>query len=214
MRKGPRKELLQAFVCEGCSIGECLDTEKLAGAASAELGDPAKVRPGSLPSRERRGTEARVERGIPPPELCFAACSQRVNFDVFSPGSLEVDAVERVNIRELVAWTKPAQEEETQLLAEDYLKMGIAKAKTTQRPHREPKQAIEQGLLVVGGGIAGITAATEAAEAGRQVFLVEKEDELGGWVAKLHKIYPTRTPFRDLEAVPIAEKNRGHQGSF
>ena len=203
--EGPQKGTLQAFVCEGCSIGECLDTEKLAGAASAELGDPAKVRP-ALCLPENVEALKQELKGTSSAGVVLAACSQRVNFDVFSPGSLEVDAVERVNIRELVAWTKPAQEEETQLLAEDYLKMGIAKAKTTQQPHREPKQVVEQGLLVVGGGIAGITAATEAAEAGRQVFLVEKEDELGGWVAKLHKIYPTRTPFRDLEAVPIAEK--------
>lgn len=49
-------------------------------------------------------------------------------------------------------------------------------------------------LLVVGGGIAGITAALEAAEAGAQVFLVEKSPSLGGRVAQLARYFPKLCP--------------------
>ncbi|MEW6348001.1 MAG: FAD-dependent oxidoreductase [Thermodesulfobacteriota bacterium] len=52
----------------------------------------------------------------------------------------------------------------------------------------------EKTILVVGGGIAGITAALEAAEAGSKVILVEKLPYLGGRVARLHKYFPKLCP--------------------
>ncbi|MDP8239430.1 MAG: FAD-dependent oxidoreductase [Candidatus Hatepunaea meridiana] len=49
-------------------------------------------------------------------------------------------------------------------------------------------------LLVIGGGIAGITAAVEAAEVGKKVVLVEKEHWLGGRVVQMHKYFPKLCP--------------------
>jgi len=49
-------------------------------------------------------------------------------------------------------------------------------------------------LLVIGGGIAGITAAVEAAETGREVVLVEKQHQLGGRVLQMHKYFPKLCP--------------------
>ncbi len=54
--------------------------------------------------------------------------------------------------------------------------------------------AEEKTVLVVGGGISGITAAVEAAEAGCKVILVEKLPYLGGRVARLHKYFPKLCP--------------------
>ncbi len=51
-----------------------------------------------------------------------------------------------------------------------------------------------QSILVVGGGMTGLTAAIEAAEAGREVYLVEKNPYLGGRVAQLHKYFPKLCP--------------------
>ncbi len=53
---------------------------------------------------------------------------------------------------------------------------------------------VTQSILVVGGGISGLTAAIEAAEAGREVFLVEKNPYLGGRVAQLHQYFPKLCP--------------------
>jgi quinone-modifying oxidoreductase subunit QmoA len=47
-----------------------------------------------------------------------------------------------------------------------------------------------QSILVVGGGMSGLTAAIEAAETGREVYLVEKNPYLGGRVAQLHQYFP------------------------
>jgi quinone-modifying oxidoreductase subunit QmoB len=52
-----------------------------------------------------------------------------------------------------------------------------------------------QKLLVVGGGVAGLTAALEAAAAGAEVVLVEKEAQLGGFVATLKKRFPSSPPY-------------------
>jgi quinone-modifying oxidoreductase subunit QmoA len=50
--------------------------------------------------------------------------------------------------------------------------------------------ATNETILVVGGGISGMTAALEAAETGKQVVLVEKRPYLGGRVSQLYKYFP------------------------
>ncbi len=54
--------------------------------------------------------------------------------------------------------------------------------------------AVTQSILVVGGGMSGLTAAVEAAEAGHEVYLVEKNSYLGGRVAQLHQYFPKLCP--------------------
>ena len=60
-------------------------------------------------------------------------------------------------------------------------------------------------VVVIGGGIAGLTAAREAADTGFDVHLVEQSDRLGGWLAKQHLSVPTKPPYRDLEDTGIAD---------
>ncbi len=55
-------------------------------------------------------------------------------------------------------------------------------------------KAVTQSILVVGGGMSGLTAAIEAAEAGHEVYLVEKNPYLGGRVAQLHQYFPKLCP--------------------
>jgi heterodisulfide reductase subunit A len=50
---------------------------------------------------------------------------------------------------------------------------------------------MEQSALIVGGGIAGIEAALKLADAGKQVYLVERESSIGGHMAQLYKTFPT-----------------------
>jgi len=86
------------------------------------------------------------------------------------------------------------------MMAEDYLRMYLTKVqKMEQLAPYQPEEPINKSVLVVGGGIAGITAALETAKAGYQVYLVEKSDSLGGWLAKQYKSIPTKSPYRELE---------------
>ena len=110
--------------------------------------------------------------------VVVAACSPRFKAEAFNFNHGSV--LERVNLREHVAWCHKPKDEDTQMLAEDYLRMGIAQgAQDRTAPSRWPTR-FRKTLLVVGGGITGITAALEAAAAGYAVVLVEKEEELGG----------------------------------
>jgi quinone-modifying oxidoreductase subunit QmoB len=107
-----------------------------------------------------------------------------------------------VNVREQVVWSHPPNEDETQNLADDYLRMGIVRAQKAVPPVPYT-EARERTVLVVGGGAAGLTAAVEAAQTGFDVVLVEKSDRLGGYAARLHRQFPTRPPYRELEAVDV-----------
>ena len=194
---------LRTYVCTGCGIGECLSAARLAEVSESELGIPAKVHgPLCVPEGLEFLRKDLGEQGAD--QALIVACSHRVNWDVFAPDSLGVELVERVNVREAVAWSKPPNEEETQALAEDYVRMGVARAQKPTSPTAKGEPAT-RSLLVVGGGISGLTAAQEAADAGTEVVLVEKQDRLGGWVARLHKLYPTRPPYTDLQAPDIQD---------
>jgi quinone-modifying oxidoreductase subunit QmoB len=199
----PSTEKTDLYVCTGCGIGEAVDAEALAA-----LGESALKRPGSVhgPLCIPEGVQA-LREGLADSEatrVVIAACSERVNHDVFSPASLGVDMVGRVNIRELVAWSKPPGEPETQRLAEDYVRMGIQRLQWSRKPERQERD-IETSLLVVGGGVSGLTAALEAAKSGHEVHLVERLEELGGWTGRFAKQFPTRPPYRELEPVRIGE---------
>ena len=93
-----------------------------------------------------------------------------------------------------------------QMMAEDYLRMGMVNAEKIKLP--EPYQ-LEEGLnrkiMVIGGGITGISAALDAAATGYDVTIVEKEAQLGGWAAKVRKQLPMAYPYEELQAPVIAD---------
>ena len=198
----PTTERTDLYVCTGCGIGEAVDAAALAAVSDTELKRPGNIHgPLCIPE----GVAA-LRDGLAASEasrVVIAACSDRVNHDVFSPSSLGVDMVGRVNIREMVAWSKPPGEVQTQLLAEDYVRMGIQRLQWSRKPERQERE-IETSLLVVGAGVSGLTAALEAANSGHGVHLVERQEELGGWTARWAKLFPTQPPYRELEPVGIS----------
>lgn len=182
-------EKVGVFICTGCGI-EKLDIEKLK-AVSQEFGIEAKIHP-FLCSAE--GLEF-IKKDLPNLDaLVIAACSPRVKTAVFC---FDGKYVERVNLREGVVWSHEMNVH-TQELAEDYLRIGIVKAQKAEKP--EPyRQEISKDILVVGGGVSGLTAAIEIAKAGYRALIVEKEPELGGFARKLYKSLPTKPPYNRLE---------------
>ncbi len=67
-------------------------------------------------------------------------------------------------------------------------------AGATMTPETGQQRSVYRSILIVGGGIAGITAAVEAAEAGYEAVIVEKEPYLGGRVVQLYKYFPKLCP--------------------
>jgi quinone-modifying oxidoreductase subunit QmoB len=137
--------------------------------------------------------------------VALAACSRRAKTEAFDfPGV----AVTRANLREGVIWVQPdtAQARETtQEMAADYVRMACAEAKKLKVPEANAAAALCRRLLVVGGGLAGLTAAIEAAQLEYEVILVEKEPVLGGQVRSLWKRVPAREPYDAPVATGIEE---------
>lgn len=93
------------------------------------------------------------------------------------------------NIREHDSWIT-----DDQARATDKAKrlVGAAVMRVAYQEPLEPrKEPVTQAALVVGGGIAGIQSALSIAEAGYQVYLVEREPSIGGHMAQLDKTFPT-----------------------
>jgi quinone-modifying oxidoreductase subunit QmoB len=94
------------------------------------------------------------------------------------------------------------------MLANDYLKMGMIKVEKITLPDPYKLENFTKKILVIGGGITGISAAMDAAKAGYEVTIVEKEGKLGGYAAKIRKQLPVGEPYTSLVSPVIADKIR------
>ncbi len=183
------------YICEGCGIGSAIKTGKLLDSISDIHSVSVKKCHQALCSREavkiiKSDMETGELNGI-----VLGACSPRVNTTIFR---FENTQAERVNLREQVSWCSNPDNEDTQLMAEDYLRMSIAKILHTLLPHPYIAGNISSDILVVGGGISGITAAIGGARAGYNMVLIEKEPVLGGWMNRLHRQIPVSEPYSEL----------------
>ncbi len=175
------------YICSGCQIGDAIDTDKLGSLAD----QVSSVRLCSdhpyLCSHESREQIIRDVLEHRLDALVLAACSPRHAVKNFT---FEKVLTERVNLREGVAWTMEQGHEDTQAAAEDYLRMGIARTETSGLPDPYLLENPVSDILIIGGGISGIQSAIEAARCGYKVLLVEKENDLGGWLKHWHDIIP------------------------
>jgi len=190
------------FICTGYGIAEAIDVDALCKVATSEYRVPFCE---LVESCEGSALKAIVEKihseGLT--KVVIAGISPRC----YSAGAFPAEViVEKIALREHVVWTQPAGHEDTQMLAEDYLRMYIAKLQKMEIPEPfQPEEPIDKGILVVGGGIAGMTAALEAARAGYSVQLVEKTDRLGGWLARQHQSIPRKPPYVELEDTGVED---------
>jgi heterodisulfide reductase subunit A len=98
--------------------------------------------------------------------------------------------LEMANLREHCSWVHGGDKEGATAKAKDLVKSAVFRA-AHLRAREETRLPVVQAALVVGGGVAGIQASLDLAEAGYQVYLVEKEPSIGGIMAALDKTYPT-----------------------
>jgi quinone-modifying oxidoreductase subunit QmoB len=182
------------YFCTGCGIGEALDVQALVKVAKGEFRIQDVKEHSFLCGPEgvdliKKDIEAGANT------VTIAACSERVCYDVFNFGPSVI--VERVPLRERVAWVQEPGDEDTNMMAEDYVRMGLSRAKATELPEPFLVENPSKTILVVGGGLTGMTAALEAAGAGYEVVLVEKEATLGGWAGKVYKLPPLAEPYTE-----------------
>jgi heterodisulfide reductase subunit A len=125
--------------------------------------------------------------------IVIASCSPLLHEHTFrtavEKGGLNPFYFQMVNIRENVSWVHADR------IAATGKAKDLARAAVRRVFHHkslEPKRVrINPDVLVVGGGIAGIHAALTLANAGKKVYLVEKEPTIGGHMAMFDKTFPT-----------------------
>ncbi len=193
-----------AYLCTGCGIGNILDAEGLKSAASEsgiEMQEHECLCGAEGLALIKKDIE---EKGINTVVVC--ACSPRVLQQEFTFGEESITI--RGNLREQVAWIAGEAEkgdEFIQELGEDYVRMAVTRAKKSELPKPYQLENINKKILVMGGGLAGLTAASEAAKAGYEVTLVEKSDKLGGKALGWRKMFPTKFPYCELEQPNVEE---------
>ncbi len=195
-------ERVGVFLCTGCEIGGSVNTDGFEGLAR-ENGAVHFAKSECLCGAEGVASiRAAVDAGTVD-GLVIAGCSRRHKQQEFSFDPAKVQ-VERVALREQVAWTHAPGHEDTQALAEDLLRMGVVRAKKVI-PAKRQADTVDPTVLVVGGGLAGLQAAQAAAGMGHPVVLVENSSELGGYQARIREVVPEVPPYDRLHSNPIFE---------
>jgi heterodisulfide reductase subunit A len=127
--------------------------------------------------------------------VVIAACTPRTHEPIFRDTCARIGfnpyLLEMVNIRDQCSWVHAKQPHQAQEKARTLIRMGVARARHLE-PLQESEVPMTQSALVIGGGIAGIQAATDLAAQGFPTTLVEKGNRLGGRLAEpnLKYLYP------------------------
>jgi heterodisulfide reductase subunit A len=134
--------------------------------------------------------------------VVVAACTPKTHEPLFQEtlinGGLNKYLFEMANIRNQCSWVHKEDMDTATEKSKDLLQMAVAKV-ALHEPLVEPRMKINQAALIIGGGVAGMTAARTLAAQGYKTFLVEKNERLGGRALHLHQTWqsePVR-PFLD-----------------
>ncbi|GLI39309.1 FAD-dependent oxidoreductase [Geobacter hydrogenophilus] len=132
-------------------------------------------------------SDAIVEKGLN--RVVLAACTPRTHEPLFRDTCREAGLnqyfFEFANIREHCSWVHSREKESATQKAKEIVRMSVARAAHLE-PLQEFQLPVDHTGLVVGGGVAGMTAALNMAEQGFEVYLIEKDDDLGGMARRLH----------------------------
>jgi heterodisulfide reductase subunit A len=181
---------LGVFVCHcGHNIASIVDVEALTAYARTLPGVVYADHFTFTCASDSLGNMRKVIEAESLNRIVVAACSPRTHESLFRENlrqaGLNKYLFRMVNIRDQDAWVHQQDPEKATDKAKDLLKMGVARA-ALQEPLEEIPFQPTRRALVVGGGLAGMTAALAIADAGFPVNLVEKDEELGGMARRLH----------------------------
>ena len=126
--------------------------------------------------------------------VVISACSPRMHEPTFratvAEAGLNPFLMEMANIREQCTWAHGHDEEGALAKAKDLTAAAVAKA-AFLTPLDMIKVPVTKRAMVIGGGVAGISAALDLADQGIETVLVEKQPTIGGVMAQLNKTFPT-----------------------
>ncbi|MEW6666257.1 MAG: FAD-dependent oxidoreductase [Thermodesulfobacteriota bacterium] len=185
--EGPR---IGVFVCHcGANIGRVVNVPSVA--------EYAMTLPNVVHAEEalfacstdaaRRISETIKEKGLN--RVVVAACTPRTHEPLFRDtvreGGINPYYFEFANIREHCSWVHSREKEVATQKAKDIVRMSVART-ALLAPLKEFDLPVDKRALVVGGGVAGMTSGLSLANQGFEVYLLEKEKDLGGMARRLH----------------------------
>jgi len=183
------------FVCHcGVNIGGVVDVPEVV--EYAKTLPNVKYAEGSLYTCSSEGL-SKIKEAIKKYQLnrvVVASCTPRTHEPLFRSACEEAGLnkylFHMANIREHCSWVHPKEPKKATEKAKEMVRMAVAKASLLE-PQAEPEIDVLPSALVIGGGVAGMTAALSLANQKFTVHLVEKESELGGKLRELYKLYPS-----------------------
>jgi heterodisulfide reductase subunit A len=144
--------------------------------------------------------------------VVVASCTPRTHEPLFRntirEAGLNPYLFEMANIRDQCSWVHMAEPEQATVKSRDLVRMAVAKARLLE-PLQKRYVPIVKSALVIGGGAAGMSAAIELSGQGYDVYLVEKEKELGGNLRKIRYLLNKEDPQKELEA--LIERVKGEE---
>lgn len=200
--QGIEEARVGVFVCHcGSNIAGVVDVEQVV--------EYAKTLPGVVYASHQMfscagNTQQEIEDAIRKERITrvvIAACSPKTHEKIFrgvmQRAGLNPYLLEMSNIRNMDSWVHKYDKEGATMKAMDMVWMSVEKARLLE-PLESSELPLTQAALVVGGGIAGMTAAAAIARQGIKTHLVEKSDTLGGLLNELHDISPAGLDPQDL----------------
>ena len=182
------------FVCWcGSNIAKTVDVEAVAEAAKSFPGVVYATDYKYMCSEPGQNMVAEAIKEHNLDRVVIASCSPRLHEPTFQrcigAAGLNPYMVEMANIREQCSWVHERTPETTEKAIE-LTRMAVAKV-AKNVPLFQNDIGITKRALVIGGGVAGIQAALDIAEAGHPVVLVERTPSIGGRMAQYDKTFPT-----------------------
>jgi heterodisulfide reductase subunit A len=182
------------FVCDcGSNIAGAVDTESVRVYAESLPGVVAAIRNKYTCADPGQQEIQRAIREHNLNRVVVASCSPASYEPIFRKciqgAGLNPYLLEMANIREHCSWVTPGDRGAATTKAQGIVQVAVARAAWLY-PQDEEQIAVTDAALVVGGGVAGIQAALDLADAGHKVYLVERKPSIGGIMAQLDKVYP------------------------
>ena len=206
------KPRIGVFVCHcGINIAGVVDTEAVAEYAKSLPGVEYAISPMFACSTDQQKEIKRAIEEYKLNRFVVASCTPRTHEPLFRntlrEAGLNQYLFEFANIREQDSWVHQGEHELATEKAKDLVRMAVSRASLLE-PLYDFSYEVVQKALVIGGGLAGLTAALSVAEQGFPAVLVEKTAELGGNARKLFYTEDGGEPKKYLdELIKTVESN-------
>jgi len=180
------------WVCEcGGNIGDVVDVQSVTDSLKSVAHVEQNSYLCSSPSVEKIKSTIK-EQGLN--RVVLACCTPNMHNETFKrnlkEAGLNPALIEIVNIREQCSWVHKDDHEGATEKALDLIKGGIERVRNSVALESKTMD-VSKEILVIGGGVAGITASLSMAEFGMKVHLVEKNPSIGGHMIQFPKVFPT-----------------------